>query len=178
MSSFLGLTSEPGNEARAVRLRAIREVMSEIVPPEGLPRHDVVVTASAADIDELQHVSNLVYVRWVQEVAQAHSVAVGWDHARYFELGAIFVVRRHEIDYVAPVFAGEEVELTTWIAWWKGVSSQRRTRIRRRRDGQVVARAATLWAFVDLAAGRPRRIPEPIRAAFGPAAADVASSVA
>jgi acyl-CoA thioester hydrolase len=146
--------------------------------PSGVPRHQIAATASAPDIDELGHVSNLVYVRWVQEVAQAHSAAVGWDHPQYRALGAVFVVRRHEIDYVMPVLLGDEVELCTWIAWWKGVSSERRTAIRRRGDGRIVARAATVWAFVDLATGRPRRIPDAIKAAFGPAAADVPSSSA
>jgi acyl-CoA thioester hydrolase len=121
-------------------------------------------------------VSNLVYVRWVQEVATAHSAAVGWAHGEYRALGAIFVVRRHTIDYVAPVFEGDDVELVTWIAWWKGVSSERRTEVRR--GGQVVARATTLWAFVDFESGRPRKIPEEVKAAFGPPVGDVASSSA
>lgn len=144
--------------------------------PEGASSHRVVVTAVATDIDELAHVSNLVYLRWVQEVAEAHSTAVGWDHPRYRDLGAVFVVRKHEIEYVLPVLEGEEVELVTWIAWWRGASSERRTQIRRLRDGVVVARAATLWAFVDFASGRPKRIPREIVAAFGLAGTDVASS--
>lgn len=152
--------------------------MSELQqePPSGASRHRVVVTALSSDIDELAHVSNLVYLRWVQEVAQAHSTAVGWDHPQYRDLGAVFVVRKHEIEYVIPVLEGEEVELVTWIAWWRGASSERRTMIRRLRDGAVVAAAATLWAFVDFATGRPKRIPKEIAAAFGPSAADVSSS--
>jgi acyl-CoA thioester hydrolase len=106
-------------------------------------------------------------VRWVQEVAQAHSAAVGWDHPQYRDLGAVFMVRRHQIEYVLPVLEGEEVELLTWIASWRGASSERRTLMRRLRDGVVVAGAATLWAFVDFATGRPRRIPEEIVSAFG-----------
>jgi acyl-CoA thioester hydrolase len=149
---------------------------AQVAPPEGASSHRVVVTALRGDIDELAHVSNLVYVRWVQEVAQAHSAAVGWDHPQYRELGSVFVVRRHQIDYVLPVLEGEEVELVTWIAWWRGASSERRTVVRRLRDGAVVARAATLWAFVDFATGRPRRIPKEVAAAFGRSAADVADS--
>lgn len=147
-------------------------------PPDSIRSHRVLVRALSSDIDELDHVSNLVYVRWVQEVAMGHSVAVGWDHPQYRDLGAVFVVRRHEIDYVVPVLEGEEVELVTWVGWWKGVSSERRTLLRRVRDGVVVARAATLWAFIDFASGRPRRIPDEIKAAFGPSAADVSSSTA
>ena len=42
------------------------------------------IVAEAADIDELGHVSNLVYVRWVLDVAMGHSRSLGWDHAQYF----------------------------------------------------------------------------------------------
>ena len=72
-------------------------------------RHALTITAAADDIDELGHVSNLVYLRWVLDAALAHSAAAGWDHAAYRRLGAVFVVRRHEIDYLAPVVAGDEV---------------------------------------------------------------------
>jgi acyl-CoA thioester hydrolase len=126
--------------------------------------------AADDDIDELGHVSNVVYVRWVLEAALGHSAAVGWGAAEYLELGSTFVVRRHEIDYLLPVFAGEAVEVETRVDWWKGATSLRRTSIRRASDGTEVARGATLWAFVDMKVGRPRRIPESVRTAFGLAA--------
>jgi acyl-CoA thioester hydrolase len=138
--------------------------------------HRMVIRAEKADIDDLGHVSNLVYLRWVLDVAMGHTHAVGWAHPEYRAVGAIFVVRRHTIDYVAPVFDGDEVELITWVGWWKGVSCERRTEMKR--GGQVVARAATLWVFVDFESGKPRKIPDDVRAAFGPATGDVASSEA
>jgi acyl-CoA thioester hydrolase len=123
------------------------------------------ITAAAADIDELGHVSNLVYVRWILDLATAHSRALGWDHARYRELGAVFVVRRHEIDYVAQVREGEVLAGETWVDGWRLASCVRRTELRR--GEQVVARGATTWAFISLASGRPQRIPDELRALFG-----------
>jgi acyl-CoA thioester hydrolase len=128
------------------------------------PRFQLSITARDADIDDLGHVSNLVYVRWVLEVATAHSVARGWSHAEYRELGSVFVVRRHELDYLAPVNAGETIVAETWVEDWKGASCVRRTELAR--AGKAVARAATTWAFMQLASGRPVRIPEHLRAAF------------
>ena len=125
------------------------------------------VTALPADIDGLGHVNNLVYLRWVQEVAVAHSTALGWDAAAYQRLGASWVVRRHEIDYVLPVLEGERLTVATWVDSIKGASSIRRTRMTRA-DGAVVCRAATTWAFVDLARGRLVKIPDELRAAFPP----------
>jgi acyl-CoA thioester hydrolase len=139
-------------------------------PPDGAVVHERVVVAAPGDIDDLEHVSNLVYLRWVQEVAIAHSEAVGWSGARYRVAGAAFMVRRHELDYLASVREGQQVVLRTWIAWWRGASSERRTELVRAADGVVAARAVTLWAFVDLATGRPRRIPEDVHRAFAVAA--------
>jgi acyl-CoA thioester hydrolase len=124
------------------------------------------LTAAPGDIDELGHVSNLVYLRWVQEVAQAHSSARGWTLDAYRGLGAVFVVRKHEIEYLAPVVQGDEVELATWIASWRGPSSERHTRMKRVRDGREVARAVTHWVLVSMPDGRPRRIPPELVDAF------------
>jgi len=122
------------------------------------------ITAGEADIDELGHVSNLVYLRWVLEVAMAHSRSLGWDHAHYRELGAVFVVRRHEIDYLGQVTVGQTLSAETWVDDWKQASCIRKTELIR--DGKVVARAATTWAMMSFASGRPVRIPDDLRAKF------------
>ena len=120
--------------------------------------------AGPDDIDELGHVSNQVYLRWVLEVAMAHTRACGWDHAEYRAAGAVFVVRRHELDYIAQVRAGESLAAETWVSAWRLASCTRSTEIRR--GTQVVMRAATTWAFVAFANGRPQRIPDELRALF------------
>ncbi len=121
---------------------------------------------TAADVDALGHVNNIVYVRWVQDIAVAHSDAAGFDLATYQREGAVFVVRRHEVEYLRPAYDGEQLVLRTWIADWKGASSWRETRVLRVSDGQEVVRARTLWAYIDAVTGRPRRIPKAIVEAF------------
>ncbi|MFN0248012.1 MAG: acyl-CoA thioesterase [Kofleriaceae bacterium] len=134
-------------------------------------RFTLPITAADADIDELGHVSNLVYLRWVLDVAMAHSRSLGWDHAAYRTLGSVFVVRRHEIDYVAQVTAGQMISAETWVDDWKQASCIRKTELVR--DGKTVARAATTWAFISLSSGRPVRIPDEIRALFVGRASDL-----
>ena len=124
------------------------------------------LTAQTEEIDELGHVSNVVVVRWVQQVAVAHSSAVGWDYEAYRRHGAVFVVRRHELDYLRPVLAGDEVLLETWIESWRAASSVRCTRISRPADRAALATARTQWVLVSTDGGRPRRIPEEIASAF------------
>jgi len=132
--------------------------------PAMAERFAISITPSAADIDELGHVSNLVYLRWVLEVAMAHSRALGWDFAQYRDLGAAFMVRRHEIDYIAQVTLGQTLRAETWVESWRAASCIRKTELLR--DGKVVARAATTWAMIGLASGRPQRIPDELTAAF------------
>ena len=60
------------------------------------------VRVTPEDLDELLHVSNIVYIRWIQDVAVAHSASVGLTLEEYRQRGAVFVVRRHEVDYLRP----------------------------------------------------------------------------
>jgi len=122
------------------------------------------ITAQSADIDELGHVSNLVYLRWVLEAATAHSVAQGWGPAEYRALGSVWVVRRHELDYLAQVTVDQSLVAETWVDSWKAASCVRKTELFR--DGVIVARAATTWAFMSIASGRPHRIADVVLAAF------------
>ncbi len=128
------------------------------------------------DIDMLGHASNIAYLRWVQDVAVAHSAAVGLDMEGYSQLGAVFVVRRHEIDYLRPVVRGEQLELRTWIDSASAAKCKRATEIVRlvpqaastggAAAEVVVARAMTTWGFIELATGRPTRIPDSVRTMF------------
>jgi acyl-CoA thioester hydrolase len=118
-------------------------------------------------IDMLGHASNIAYLQWVQDVAVAHSAAVGLDMEGYSQLGAVFVVRRHEIDYLRPVVRGELLELRTWIDSASAAKCKRATEIVRRGTPEVVvARAMTTWGFIELTTGRPTRIPDSVRIAF------------
>lgn len=122
--------------------------------------------AQPTDTDELGHVSNLVYLHWVQDMAKRASAARGLDLEAYRTLGAVFVVRRHEIEYYRQVLPGDELELHTWISSWGAATSLRETRIFQAETRELVCTATTRWAFIDLHSGRPKRIPESVRKAF------------
>jgi acyl-CoA thioester hydrolase len=122
------------------------------------------VRAGPADIDGLGHVSNLVYLRWVLDAALAHSTAKGLDEAAYKARGQGWVVRRQEIDYLRAAFEGDDLVVETRVVAIAAASSTRRTRILR--GGELLARAATNWAYVDFRTGRPLRIPEEVKRLF------------
>lgn len=134
--------------------------------------HRLRVLVSDADIDELGHASNLCYVRWVLDAARSHSSAVGLGPSEYVARGQAFVVRRHELTYRRPAFAGDVLTVETRVVALRGASSVRETVIYRGEPetpgdlGETLLQARTGWAFIALESGRPTRIPEDIRARF------------
>jgi acyl-CoA thioester hydrolase len=136
---------------------------------EDAPTHEIAFTVTDADIDDLGHASNISYVRWIQDVALDHSRAVGLDLAAYQRLGAVFVVVRHEIDYVRPALRGDRLRARTWVSSVAAAKCMRSTEIYRESDAIVLARSTTTWGFIEVATGRPRRITDDVRAAFFPA---------
>jgi len=137
----------------------------EFDPPAKAFSHCFSVPAS--DIDELGHASNVSWVRWIQEAATAHSLSVGLGLDAYRELGLLWVVRRHDIEYLGPAYADESLTAHTWIESMKGATSVRKTRFDRTRDGALLARAATTWVLLSLPSGRPTRVPKELVARYG-----------
>ena len=118
-------------------------------------RFERVLKVRPDDIDELGHVNNAVYLRWVQEIAAAH-----WRAAAPPELQAtlVWVVLRHEIDYKRPARAEDEIVARTWVGEATGTRFERHTELERRADSILLARATSIWCPLDARTGRPRRI--------------------
>ena len=130
------------------------------------PQFRLELVASPDEVDELNHVSDLAYLRWVVRAARAHSDAVGYDYAAFQRLGAVLTVRRHEIDYLQPATAGDRVALTTWVESWRTTTQVRRTSIVRIDDGRELARALTQWGLIDAETGKPHKVPDAMRDSF------------
>ncbi|MFM7058172.1 MAG: acyl-CoA thioesterase [Planctomycetota bacterium] len=122
------------------------------------------VSAQTDDADLVGHVNNVVYLRWLQDAAIAHSTAQGWSSAAYVSHGSGWVARSHLIEYLGPAFPGDELIIRTWVADLKRVTSRRRYVIFR--SGQPVVRAETQWAFVSFSTLQPCRIPSVVASAF------------
>jgi acyl-CoA thioester hydrolase len=121
------------------------------------------VRVGEADIDALGHVNNVVYLRWVQDVAAAHWRALAPEDE---QAGLDWVVTRHEIDYKSAAVPGDEIAVRTWVGEAEGLRFDRHTEILRKADGKLLARARTVWCPIDAATGRPRRVSATVRALF------------
>src|SRR5512140_2620586 len=109
-------------------------------------------------IDGNGHVNNVAYVQWMQEAAIRHFDALGGTPLME-AAGATWVVHSHKIEYLSPAFAGEEIEVRTWIANARRVRSLRKYEFMRPSDSKTLVRGETEWVFVDMRAGRPTAIP-------------------
>ena len=118
------------------------------------------------DLDELNHVNNLQYLRWTLKAASDHSKCVGWPSDRYREFGTGWIVRSHKITYKLPAQLGDEIVIRTWIDVLDRVSALRKYEIVRKSDDRTYAVAETRWVFVDLATLKLIAIPDDVRLAF------------
>ncbi|MFL6847951.1 MAG: acyl-CoA thioesterase [Sphingomicrobium sp.] len=124
---------------------------------------ELTFTAAPEHIDELGHVNNAVWVKWMEQVAVAHwrSVADAQHQDAYF-----WVVVRHEIDYLRAVLEGERITARTWVGDnLKGAKFDRHIEFVGE-DGKPRVRSRTDWAIIDKASGRPIRIPPQVVAPF------------
>lgn len=122
------------------------------------------------DIDGLQHTNNTVYVKWCEQVAWAHSVALGLDLDCYRELDRAMAITRSEYRYLQASRAGDAVVAGTWITGWdRRVCMQREFQIIRPSDGVTLLRGAMDFACIEISSGRPRRMPPAFISGYGPA---------
>jgi acyl-CoA thioester hydrolase len=115
------------------------------------------------DIDQLGHVNNLVYLRWVQELAIAHWFARATEAD---QAALLWVVVRHEIDYKRPAFLGDEIIGRTWVGPASARDFERHTEFIRAADQKVLARARTVWCPIDRETGRPTEVSPAVRERF------------
>ena len=124
---------------------------------------ELVLAVEAADIDELGHVNNVTYLRWVQDAAVAHwrAAAPPADQARL-----LWVVLRHEIDYKQAAYAGEKLIARTWVGNATRLRFERHTEILRAADRTLLAKALTVWCPIDAHTGRPTAVSLEVRESF------------
>lgn len=133
----------------------------------GPPAFAIRVTVTDADIDDLGHANNVHYLRWMLEAATAHWAWFIGQAPPEVVAGAGWVVLRHELDYFAAAFAGDELEVVTWVQSCTPLTSDRCTEVTRVAGGALLARGLSTYCVVDAGTGRPRRMGEALRLAIG-----------
>jgi acyl-CoA thioester hydrolase len=133
-----------------------------VTNPNHVYLRSFVIPADA--IDENGHANNVAYVQWMQDIAVEHYTSIGGVEAQGKD--STWVVREHKIEYLLPAFAGEEIELKTWVENIRRVRSLRKYEFVRKSDGRVLVKGETDWVFVDVRTGRPLPIPDQVSRVF------------
>lgn len=138
----------------------LREGCARITLMDPVYRYEIEVTAR--DVDRQGHVNNVKYIQWMQDAAVAHALTSGCTRASHV-VGATWVVRTHQIEYLSPAFDGDKLALLTWPSNFQRVRSLRKYKFVREKDQTVIARAETDWVFVNAKTGRPQSIPAEVK---------------
>ncbi|MEZ5959381.1 MAG: thioesterase family protein [Hyphomonadaceae bacterium] len=119
---------------------------------------------AAADIDELGHVNNIVYLRYAQDIAIAH-----WRTRAPAEMldAYVWVVTRHEVDYRAQLELGDDVEVRTYVDDApRGPSWIRFVEVYKAGAEKPSASIKSNWVMLDAQTRRLKRVPSELAARF------------
>lgn len=121
------------------------------------------IIVSEAHLDELQHVNNVQYLQWVQDIAGAH-----WQHLikNNNEEFGLWVVRSHHIEYKRQAKLGDELRVLTHVELTEGFLSERRVRFYLNDSNTLVAQCSTQWCYLDPNTQKLLRIPAAVQAIF------------
>ncbi len=115
------------------------------------------LTVRPEHIDIQGHVNNVVYLQWVQDIAEAHWLA---KSSAEFNEDHFWVVRNHFIEYKGQAFSGDLLTLRTFVEQNEGVKSVRVVEILK--DNKLITRARSEWVLINKGSNRPVRVPKEV----------------
>lgn len=109
------------------------------------------------EIDELNHVNNIVYLAWIQDIAYEHWNVLTQNDP---QTDYVWYTIRHEIDYLQQAVLGDEITLKTWVGETKGVKSIRHVEVYK--EDTLLAKSQTTYCLLNTKTKRPTRITESV----------------
>ena len=114
-------------------------------------------------IDGLNHVNNVVYLQWVNDISEKHwNLLAGKEIKEKY----LWVVLRHELDYMNQAFLGDEITVSTWVGESSGVKSIRHVAVYK--GDAILLKARSTWCLLEMKTLRPTRIKEDILSLLRP----------
>ncbi|WP_250432606.1 acyl-CoA thioesterase [Hanstruepera flava] len=113
------------------------------------------ITTTQSDLDALNHVNNVRYVKWVQDIAEQHWLSRASQNIldKYF-----WVMLSHHIVYKSPALLNDQISLKTYVVKSEGVTSTRVVEIRNAKTQKLLAESETKWCFMSKETQKPTRI--------------------
>jgi len=123
--------------------------------------HEMTVRVYSEDTDFGGVVYHANHLRFLERGRTEALRAMGVDQAALKEAGVLFVVRRADIDYLAPARFDDVLTVRTGVSWVRRASASMRQEIRR---GDVRLVRAEIMIACMAPTGRPTRFPPEVRA--------------
>ena len=121
-----------------------------------------------ADLDHYQHTNNTSYVKQTEQLAWAHSNALGLTFEHYQALDRAMVIVHHDLHYLAPSHLNDQLACATWITNTdKKFRLQRQFQFIQTSTNKTIFKATTDFVCVTLSTGLPKKMPESFIDAYG-----------
>ncbi|MFL2629288.1 MAG: acyl-CoA thioesterase [Flavobacteriaceae bacterium] len=111
-------------------------------------------------LDEFNHVNNVQYLYWVQEVAQAHWDKLNEKKSIYHD--GSWIVRSHKIEYKNFTNLNDKIIISTYVKNAEGFLSERIVTIKLKKSKKILIKCITKWCFVELNTLKLKKIPQKI----------------
>ena len=121
-------------------------------------------------IDGLNHTNNTAYVKWCEIAAWQHSDELGLGLEDYKKLNRAMAIVKADYQYLQATRLGQELMVGTWLVACDGkLSCERKFEIKRKQDGQTVTKGTWHLICIDIATGKPKRMPRIFNDIYGAA---------
>jgi len=117
-------------------------------------------------IDFIGHVSNIVYIQWMEMARCKLLEEIGLPVHQIAEQGFVPVLVHTEIDYKQPLYLGETAHIKMWITELKNVSAVMKFCFYK--EGSLVAEGYQKGLFIDRVTLRPKKLTPEQRDLFNP----------
>jgi len=154
----------PDDQVDRFRLENPREFPSERFPKIAPAEEPFVMQRQVEwmDLDSYEHVNNVIYVNYAEEVAAQEMSARRWSPVKLEEAGLSVVTRRVHIKYESIAEWGEMLNVSTHQLNIHETGGSRYVGITRA-DGTSVAECILDWELVDRKSGEARSLPDGLR---------------
>ena len=121
------------------------------------------ILVSKNDLDDLNHVNNVVYIQWIQKIAKEH-----WKKLASNEIldNYYWVLLEHQIKYLYPALLDDKIRIKTYIDSTEEIKSSRIVEIYNNDTNRLLVNSRTIWCLINSKTNKPVRIPDEIRQVF------------
>ena len=104
------------------------------------------IIVTKGHLDELDHVNNVQYLYWAQEIAKSH-----WHYfiKNINENFGVWVVRHHDITYKLGAYLGDKIVISTYINKVKGPISERIVEFHDSKEEKLLVKVISKWCYLN-----------------------------